>query len=226
MKKEYIFVIVLCVLFLIVVLGIYYLNNRYDIIDLIDEKIHNVSKEKHYSNEGVLEIENQIKILDLKKYLRRYDFEEPQIAEYYVSEITERNIEKLEKITDSIDITTLEINQKVRLDFDSDGSYEKIYILSNVKNEKINNWITAIIYEDNGNLYSLFNQKYNQNSIDLGIKYELINIVDFNNDGLYEIIIKPKVSGNDNSSNCYNLYELINGEFKKVIECDLLSSVG
>ena len=56
MKKEYIFVIVLCVLFLIVVLGIYYLNNRYDIIDLIDEKIHNVSKEKHYSNEGVLEI--------------------------------------------------------------------------------------------------------------------------------------------------------------------------
>ena len=111
MKKEYIFVIVLCVLFLIVVLGIYYLNNRYDIIDLIDEKIHNVSKEKHYSNEGVLEIENQIKILDLKKYLRRYDFEEPQIAEYYVSEITERNIEKLEKITDSIDITTLEINQ-------------------------------------------------------------------------------------------------------------------
>ena len=54
----------------------------------------------------------------------------------------------------------------------------------------------------------------------------MINIIDFNNDGLYEIIIKPKVSGNDNSSNCYNLYELINGEFKKVIECDLLSSVG
>ncbi len=226
MKKEYIFVIVLCILFLIVVLGIYYLNNRYDIIDLIDEKIHNVSKENHYSNEGVLEIEKQIKILDLKKYLRRYDFKEPPIAEYYIGEITERNIGKLEKITDSIDITTLEINQKVRFDFDSDGSYEKIYILSNVKNDKINDWITAIIYEDNGNLYSLFNQKYNKNSIDLGIKYELINIVDFNNDGLYEIIIKPKVNGNDNNANCYNLYELINDEFQKVIECDLLSSVG
>ena len=52
-------------------------------------------------------------------------------------------------------------------------------------------------------------------------RYDLFDIVDFENDKNYEIIVNKKIVTADGFDTCYELYGIKDKKWQNIIECDL-----
>ena len=131
----------------------------------------------------------------------------------------EVSLNEVNEILKDYNITVNSLNelssiQKVTFDFDSDSQEEYIYAISNIMAEEPSmNEFSIIVYVNDGKKKDIINKTSNVNYI-----YEISNIIDFNEDGLYEIIIEHQKPMNP-SENCHSMYELRNKKYELVKSC-------
>lgn len=111
-------------------------------------------------------------------------------------------------------LNELSFSQKIAFDFDSDDQDEYIYSISNIMaEEQTLDEFSLVIYIDDGKKKDIMNK-----TSDVKYIYEISNIIDFNEDGLYEIIIEHQKPMNP-SNNCHSMYELKNKKYELVKSC-------
>lgn len=118
----------------------------------------------------------------------------------------------------SSDLINTNINQKISLDVDKDNKDETIYFISNmfVQDNK-NKYFSYVLYVNDNKLYELQNIQENENRLD-SFLYSISHIIDYNDDGKYEIIMtrypfRPE-------GDCKLMYKLEYGKYKIVKDCD------
>ncbi len=158
--------------------------------------------------EGVDKVQKQLKILGIDGY------NSIKGARYEISSLNSENKMYLQK---HFAIKgNLIVNQKIIFDFDSDGDKEQLILASNINNKNQNKTFSIVYYIDKS-ITVIKKNTYNEYN-DNNIKYSLANIIDLNDDGNYEILLK--ISTNSMEYDCYDTYELNEGVYSPIILCD------
>lgn len=101
---------------------------------------------------------------------------------------------------------------KVTYDFDNDGSEETIYITTNAST-------TVQDYDFASYLFLVKNNKV-VNVIEGGDDpYGIVEVLDIDNDGNYEIVISQGIIDNATFEDCYQIYKVVNGKLGLVQNC-------
>lgn len=128
-------------------------------------------------------------------------------------------IDKINNILKKYDITITDLseltqNQKISYNFDNDEELESIYSISNlVIGDSELNAFSFVIYEDDNKLYEII-----ANIDDVNYIYNISNIIDFNLDSKYEIIIEHQ-KPMDPTMNCHSMYKLNKGKYELLKSC-------
>lgn len=102
--------------------------------------------------------------------------------------------------------------RKVLYDFDDDGVYEILYMISSVS-------LSVEDYDFNSYMFLVKNNKIVQ-KIEGGIDpYRLEEILDIDNDGKFELVISKGILNNPTFDACYQIYEISDGKFHLVQDC-------
>ena len=219
MKKAYVALIVIFVGYLAIMFFLFYGKEE----ENYQQKKEKEIKESYFSvkkdevpenvvsnnNTGIAEVKRQLELSNIEGY-------DGSVSPLYgVQSLSESNLNYLKQNFIGYDLDNLTINQKVILDFDSDGEKEQLIIASNLNDDTSQKKFSVVYYIDK-KINTVIKKRFTLDS-DSVLAYELVNIVDFNNDGLYEILLQ--VSTVDTKYECYNLYELEKGNFKPVLLC-------
>lgn len=109
-------------------------------------------------------------------------------------------------------------NRKLSLDFDADNELEDLYFISNMYNVSENeNGYSFVYYVDDGKMDVILDNVVKRNEKLDAYDYHISNIIDYNNDNKYEIII-----ANDKfrpQAICYSVFELKDGKFVPIKSC-------
>ena len=136
-------------------------------------------------------------------------------AKYTIKTLNEDNLKYFQKYISREYLNNLTVNQKIEFDFDDDGKNEQLILISNVGNDNVKKWITAVYYIDKK--INIIKRRIYKEENHYNEKVELSNIVDLNGDGLYEIILKTTPPNEE----CYDVYKLnYNSVFKSVVLCE------
>ena len=141
--------------------------------------------------------------------INMYNFEEEEIEDFtYVNKVLSDN-----NLDVSDDFTT---SYKVSFDFDNDGSIEDFYVISNAFTMDSNpKYICSIVFMvKSDNIYSLYSD-ITPNSSFNGCKPYFTNILDVDNDKVYEFILSCSQYSVSDTVNM--LYKYEDNEFKIVI---------
>lgn len=111
------------------------------------------------------------------------------------------------------DIDELAQYQKISYDFDNDGVIEFFYSFSNLMTDSNMKDFSIVLYANEDKIYEIINKIDNPIYI-----YEISNIIDFNLDGNYEIIIEHKKPMNP-AMNCHSMYKLNKGKYELLKSC-------
>lgn len=105
--------------------------------------------------------------------------------------------------------------KEVNLDLDDNGVEDTLYLVSNLDENNTNGGVSKLFIVENNEIKQVL--------IDTGVYwYELKSIVDLDDDGKYEIILKKMVkTGEGAYDKCYELYSLVNGKYKAVKKCNI-----
>lgn len=220
MKKSYIVLLVIFVSYLLLMLVLFYNKDEKSYQEKEREKIsenyfpleNKKVKENSISNNatGLEELKQQLELANIGGYTSFV----PVL--YEVNKLSSQNLNYLKKyVSNENDLNNLSLNQKVIFDFDSDKKNEQLIIASNLNDGKAKRKFSIVYYIDE-KINVVIENKFTLESDNI-LKYELVNIADLNNDGLYEIILQ--ISTDYTKYNCYNLYELKNGNYAPVIQC-------
>lgn len=142
--------------------------------------------------------------------------EEIEVIQYTLETSTLSEINELLKNYEIVinDESELSEIQKVSLDLDGDGELEQIYSISNVLAENMQGKSFSIAIYVDGNkkteiVKKIGNAKYT---------YNISNIIDFNNDQKYEVIIEHHMPMNP-SRNCHSMYQIKSKKYEQLKSC-------
>ncbi len=138
-----------------------------------------------------------------------------ELADYTTSKVTVSSDYYISLVLNNIDKTSLDAFDAimVNMDFDNNNSNEILYIVSDVTKDNTSCIGTKIFIVKNNEIQMI---------VDSGIyRYNLVDIMDLNEDGKYEIVLEKNEELEENSSSCFELYELKNGKYKNVKKCEL-----
>lgn len=100
---------------------------------------------------------------------------------------------------------------KILVDIDKDNNYEELYSISTSNETNIN----SIVFIKNDDNYEIIDSKKGELAKAPSIEsVDFSNIIDINDDGIYEIVLIN--SFGDDSPSEYNIYTYKNGEIEKV----------
>lgn len=102
----------------------------------------------------------------------------------------------------------------VTLDLDNDGIDETLYFITNIYRPEDGIKLTAYFLVKEGKIIHTFYK-------DRTYRYDLFDIVDFENDKNYEIIVNKKIVATDGFDTCYELYGIKDKKWQNIIECDV-----
>ena len=219
MKKGWIIAIVILLVYLILMIVLFGDKNdnnnkqtkqeKQTIEKYFEQEEEPIEEEVEPNNTGIDMVKQELQIIGVSGY----DSFTP--ATYNIQSLSTNNLAYFKKyVKDENDLKNLSINQKVEFDFDSDGDLEQLLLISNVDDENAQKWISAVYYIDEKiNKIKLVKYSMYEQS---NIKFELANIVDLNDNGKYEILLKLLPSNGD----CYDLYTLGENIYKPVVICD------
>ena len=219
MKKGWIIAIVILLVYLILMIVLFGDKNdnnnkqtkqeKQTIEKYFEQEEEPIEEEVEPNNTGIDMVKQELQIIGVSGY----DSFTP--ATYNIQSLSTNNLAYFKKyVKDENDLKNLSINQKVEFDFDSDGDLEQLLLISNVDDENAQKWISAVYYVDEKiNKIKLVKYSMYEQS---NIKFELANIVDLNDNGKYEILLKLLPSNGD----CYDLYTLGENIYKPVVICD------
>ena len=163
------------------------------------------------SDIGIDDILTSLDVLDIGGY------DSFKKASYKLTNLSTENKNYFRKYVNSLDdLNSLFIDQKVIFDFDNDKKDEQLLFISNYDNKDAKKWLSAVYYIDSEVNKVILKTTHIYHDSDF-LKYKLVNIVDLNNDGNYEIIINKS----DNEFDCNDLYELNGDNFTSVFICGL-----
>jgi hypothetical protein len=140
---------------------------------------------------------NKIKVVEFKN--KGEDISSSSLNE--VNSLLEKSIKK-ESVMDYKDI---------EYDIDNDSRLEKIYSITYVENGAL---INSIFINDNDNVIDIVNYEIDFDDVETANLYTITNLIDFNNDDNYEIVLS-KVKGDD-SPKYYDIYSYIDGSVKEI----------
>lgn len=138
------------------------------------------------------------------------------LADYTVKDIDVLNDYYASLILDEINESILDTfdGKKISLDLDNNGKSDTLYLLSNISLDNTSGFLSKIAIIENDKLKEVINEN--------GIyRYELVEIIDLDNDGKSEIILAKNKKQENRYNTCYQMYSLISGKYKVVKECDL-----
>ena len=140
-----------------------------------------------------------------------------KIINYDINYNLDKNI--INKILTKFNINNYsEINlaSSISVDLNNDGEDEIIYSISNMYSESAEDVYFSVmaIYED-GEYKIIKFEKMDENYLAKKIMFEVFAIMDYNNDGKYELLIEGTRFSETPSS--YYLYGNIDGEYKELI---------
>lgn len=219
MKKGWIIAIVILLAYLILMIVLFGDKNdnnnkqtkqeKQTIEKYFEQEEEPIEEEVEPNNTGIDMVKQELQIIGVSGY----DSFTP--VTYNIQSLSTNNLAYFKKyVKDENDLKNLSINQKVEFDFDSDGDLEQLLLISNVDDENAQKWISAVYYIDEKiNKIKLVKYSMYEQS---NIKFELANIVDLNDNGKYEIMLKLLPSNGD----CYDLYTLEENIYKPVVICD------
>lgn len=174
-------------------MNLYYANNKL------------ISKNKESFNDGFYIMYKGKEDFNVLSFKRRYDVSSKEISE----------IKKNMGIKNS-DIPSA---AKIVLDIDNDGTDETIYEVYNSLNydPDVNKYYSLVCIKD-GNKY--IKLAYKTDNYIFYDNYVLSSIVDFTNDGDYEIIIGESGISFDAKDTSYTMYGLIDDEYVKLVSTE------
>lgn len=144
-----------------------------------------------------------IKINALDYYLEEYDSTDEKLILDVVNSESEEDLELYRRSL-----------RKVNTDFDGDGSLETIYVTSDFifGNGYRTPYSYMFLTKDGDVVDSIFD-------IDNNV-YNIVNVIDMNDDGLYEIIVSKGAMPSEDFNSCYQIYNVVSGNIKLVQDCD------
>ncbi|MBR4350967.1 MAG: hypothetical protein IKP98_01950 [Bacilli bacterium] len=127
-------------------------------------------------------------------------------------EIDSNKLKEYNELLDTnIELDNVYNYKEILFDIDNDSSEEKvIYIVYN-ENDSI---FTSIIVDDNGNAFEIVYYEDNMDSDIQNKIYYLVNLIDFNNDKKYEVVVS--VCDGDSQPTYYSIYKYDNGKVKEI----------
>lgn len=110
--------------------------------------------------------------------------------------------------------------QKIVFDFDDDSEKESLYIVSNYYDDLTSNKKFSIVYYKDNNKISILEKdvKLRKESYD-SYTYNLGHLIDIKDDKKIELIIS-KECFNNVCDDCYEMFKLKFGKYKKIKTCD------
>lgn|SRR5574344_654705 len=136
-----------------------------------------------------------------------------KVIPYEMTEIDNRNIVKSCGITYNYnDISAYQID----IDYDNDGENEKIYVLSNMYSDNDSQFFSVICTYDDNSYITLLKSIVTDSSILAKEQNNIYAIIDLTGDNKYEIITST-AGYSLSTDDVYNLYELNNGKYEKII---------
>lgn len=177
--------------------GDYYLQNYNDTWYFFDEDNNSYDL---YGQLFAYASEDDINVI-------KYDVKTVELSE--INELLENyNI----VINDETELSEL---QKISIDFDGDDELENIYSISNLMAENMKGEEFSLVLYVDGNkkneiIKKMGNTKYT---------HRVSNIIDFNNDQSYEIIIEQQMPMNP-SKGCHSMYQLKNKKYELLKSCN------
>ena len=220
MKKAWIIGIGILLIYLVIMIVVFSDNDGKKALKKEEKKtVHEYfKKDRDFKDDATVITANNdgiADILDSLKELNATGYNNPKPATYQMTKLSSDNISYFNHYVKAQDLTNLSVNEKVQFDFDSDGKDEQLLIISNIDNKSVSKWISAVYYiDDSVNRIRL--EEYKGKDKD-NLKFRLVNIVDLNNDGNYEIILSKKSINYEEP--CLDLYELEEGKYEAIVFC-------
>jgi len=187
---------------------IHFMNNEWNELsndnDIIYSNKFLVYEDNQYIGKYDVRINDKLYLFDNNRDSIKIDGEffavatesEFGIIDYEIESIDNINDEHLMNIIKKYklklnNINDLNINQKILLDFDNDNYIEELYFISNMFNSKnINNdGFSFVYYIDNKKNNVIYNTIASNKDKLNSYFYDIANIIDYDNDNKYEIII-------------------------------------
>lgn len=176
--------------------GKFYLQNYNDTWYFFDKN------NKSYDLYGQLfaySSENKIDVI-------KFNLEEPSVEE--INDLLEKYDIEVSSLAE------LSKYQKISYNFDNDEALETIYSISNLMIDDIEGvTFSLVLYEDEKKTYEIINK-----TDDVEYVYDVSNIIDFNLDKKYEIIIEQQ-KPMDPTMNCHSMYKLKKGKYELLKSC-------
>ncbi|MEG0994714.1 MAG: hypothetical protein RSE91_01920 [Bacilli bacterium] len=133
-----------------------------------------------------------------------------KVINYKTEEINTNDLNYLNNLLkkDKIKVTMADItmSQKITLDFDNDKKEETLYLVSS-RNEESSKAFTIMFYINNSHPKIIYKDVFKGEEVNIHYVYQIDAIIDFKNDGTYELIVSKILPLNVGSST-YNLYGL------------------
>lgn len=145
------------------------------------------------------------------------------VPEYKIDELNSDDLQIINDVLKDNGITKYEgfsLNQKINLDFDGDSKNETLYFIANAYDDvKAKSKFSFVIYVDNSKISVLAKDIVDIYESYEGYNYSLGHIIDLKKNGKNEIFVE-KTCFDNNCIDCYEVYQLKYGKYKKVKACD------
>lgn len=176
------------------------------------EKMNNV---KVQNNDGVLyyfdKDYNQLKLDDVRALTTNLNL---KFASYDTTQATDADQAYIDYALKKIDAENVGRykTKKISYDFDGDGVLETLYITDNFV-------FDVVDYQFYSVFYMVKNNQVSQVIATDEKPYGLIEVVDIDNDNVYELIMAYDLKNLPSYSTCYQLYDYIDGKWKMTKNC-------
>ena len=243
MKKQIMLLIGLIIIYVLLSFGLSYYNNskkkvylgHYTQVDIVNGKIKVKNKNEKIFNKKVkvflkndfydafmysLEPNIYIPYKFFDKNHNSISFNDDFIAatrntNIKIKDASERNVDKTSK--ENINNSDLNVknidflrSKMYTFDINNDGKIERIYLLTSIKSEKVHKTYFVLNTNDDFKVFYSYEQDI---TIPFTKNVYMYKFIDFNNDGIYEVVLGRNIGGDIPPS--FDIYSFKNNSLKK-----------